>query len=94
MKTKPIGYIVVWDDASGICNPMGWSSDCKGALESHSGEVAVFDSRKDAQAAIRISVKCYELRVAQGVSGSELNSDFSPTYRKNAIILPLMGQKG
>ena len=32
VKTKPIGYIVVWDDASGIYNPMGWSSDCKGAL--------------------------------------------------------------
>lgn len=66
-------YIVVYDDGESICAVMGWDDDCDGAICATCGDVAVFESRKDALKAIRISKAFAKLCVEQGKMA---NSDF------------------
>lgn len=63
--------IVVYDDDQTLCIPYGFSQDCEGALCMSDGPVALFADRKQAKAAIRISVKYAELRKAQGMAANE-----------------------
>ncbi len=69
-----MGCIVVFDDDAGFCMPFRNDPDCEGALCTGGGEpVVMFDNRKDAVKAIRISKKFAELQLAQG---KPHNSDF------------------
>lgn len=79
--------IVIFDDEQGSCVPYGFDPDCDGALCAYSGPVALFADRKQAQAAIKISVKYAELCVAQGISA---NDDFLGAARKCVKILPVV----
>lgn len=66
------GYIVCWDDDQVLCVPMGWDTECAGAL-SYGREVAWFPSRAEARKAVRISTAYAKLCKAQG---KPANSDF------------------
>lgn len=66
-------FIVVWDDDMGLCCPMGWDSDCEGALCANAGRVALFRSRAAARKAIRISAAYAKLCNEQG---KRANDDF------------------
>jgi len=66
-------YIVVFDDDGGVCAPMGWDEACDGAICSTNGDVATFQTRKEAQRAIRISKAYARLCLEQG---EPINSDF------------------
>lgn len=80
-------FIVVWDDDQGICLPMGFDSECEGALEGIAKKdcIAIFPDRKAAQKAIDISAKHAALRKAQG---KPANDDFLGAARKNLRIVP------
>ena len=78
-------FIIVFDDDQGVCVPFGWDSECDGAVECHSGKVALFSDRKAARKAIDISAKNAALMKAQG---KPANEDFFPPCRKNIRILP------
>lgn len=79
-------YIVLFDTEDGICSPMGWDSDCEGAICCWSGSVAVFDSRKTARKAIAISQRFQQLCAAQGKPS---NTDFALPHRNLLKIVPL-----
>lgn len=78
--------IVTYDDWQGLCVPMGWDSECKGALEGGETPV-VFPNRAAAQKAIRISKRWNALRREQG---GIVNSDFDPECVKNVRIVPVI----
>lgn len=82
----PVQFIVVWDDQSGICFPMGWDDDCEGAICAAGSAVAAFASRKEAMSAIRISSRFAELRKSQG---RPANNDFLGDARRNLRVFPL-----
>lgn len=78
--------LVTYDDQMGLCVPMGWDHECKGALEG--GETPViFPNRAAAQKAIRVSRRWNALRKEQGGS---VNSDFDPECVKNVRIVPVI----
>jgi hypothetical protein len=69
-----VSLIVVFDDTQGACWPMGWDSDCEGALCAFNGTVALFESRADAIRAISVSRAYRRLCKAQG---KPTNDDWS-----------------
>lgn len=77
-------FIVLWDDNMGVCCPMGWDSDCAGAICCIDKSVAIFPSRKAARKAINISAKYALLCQAQG---KPANLDFLGQCRKNLRIV-------
>ena len=79
-------YIVVWDDEQGVCVPMGFDSECEGAIEAigKNDAVAYFSDKPAARKAIDISAKNAALRKAQGKSA---NDDFLGTSRKHLHIV-------
>lgn len=64
---KTVGYVVLllskYDDAF----PCGWDDECEGALCYSLDSLAVFQTRRAAMAAIRISQLNTRLRTAQGL---------------------------
>lgn len=77
-------YIVVFDDQNGLLIPMQFDPDCKGALTGFfRGDLALFDSRADAQKAIRISVAFAKLLNAQG---RQANDDFLEGIKNVRIV--------
>ena len=78
--------LVTYDDEMGLCVPMGWDSECDGALECTSPPV-IFPNRAAAQKAIRISKRWNALRREQG---GIVNSDFDPECVKNVRIVPVI----
>lgn len=81
-------FLVVWDDQQGLCVPMVWDADCKGAICGGIGDkdkVAIFTSRKAARKAIDISTKWNALLRAQG---KIYNGDFECECRKNLRVVP------
>lgn len=82
----PIGFIVVYDDESGVCSVMTSCPDCEGALE-YAGPkdtVVVFPTRQLARRAIGISFCYAQLQKAQG---KPHNSDFLE-FRRHLRITP------
>ena len=81
-------FIVLWDDQFGVCVPMGFDSECPGALEAAgtNSAVAVFPNRPTARRAIDISAKHAALRKAQGLPS---NDDFLGAARKFLRIAEL-----
>lgn len=81
-------FMVVWDDEQGLCLPQVWDSDCDGALCGlccgQAAGVAIFDSRKQARAAIAVSTKWNALLKAQGRT---YNVDFENGVRQNLRIV-------
>ncbi len=78
--------IVTWDDGDHIF-PMGWDSDCEGAICSVvSGDqpYALFESPKEARKAIRISTAFARLQREQG---KPENTDFSDGLQNVKIRL-------
>ena len=74
-KRELAGVMVVFDDEQGVCAPMGWDAECPGALCSAGVLPAVlFPSRKEARAAIKVSVAFARLCQAQG---RPVNEDFT-----------------
>lgn len=85
MKTKPSAFIVLYDDEQGYTNPYSWDPDCLGALSGMSDDpVALFQTRKQAQQAIRISARYAALCQAQR---KPVNEDFTSGL-KNVKIAP------
>lgn len=74
---KPNAFIVVFDDESGMCVPMGADDDCKGAICA-CGSVRLFRSRDDARKAIKISRAFALLNKAQG---KPENTDFTDAIK-------------
>lgn len=62
--------------------PMGWDSDCKGALCAIHPPV-LFKSRIDARKAIRISTRFAQLQSAQG---KPANTDFTDSLKFVKIV--------
>lgn len=62
-------FIVIFDNEDGLSIPYCWDPDCEGALTSfcctESNQIALFDTRREAQKAIRISTKRDELAKEQ-----------------------------
>lgn len=83
-----MSFIVVFDDEQGLCVPMGWDTDCDGAVCACHDSVALFPDRTAARKAIRVSTAFAKLCVEQGVPA---NDDFT-TGRKNLRILPLQAR--
>ena len=77
---------MTYDDEMGLCVPMGWDSEWKGALEGGATPV-IFPTRAAAQKAIRISKRWNALRREQG---RIVNSDFDPECVKNVRIVPVI----
>lgn len=78
--------LVTYDDEMGYCFPMGWNSECDGALECASPPV-IFPNRAAAQKAIRISKLWNALCREQN---RICNSDFNPDFAKNVRIVPVI----
>ena len=83
--------MVFFDDDQGLCCPMGWDTECDGALESCAQDPVVFPSRKAANTAIDISRKHAALRKAQGLYQS---TDFLPECRKAIHVRRVVPAKG
>jgi hypothetical protein len=73
-------FIVVFDDQSSLCLPMGVDTDCEGAIciSAGSNAIAMFENRNAAKKAIRISKLFAELQEAQG---KPANEDFLSGYK-------------
>jgi len=84
-KIAALGFIVLWDDKMGVNCPMGWDSDCAGAICCMTDSVAIFHNRKSAWKAIDISTKYALLCRAQG---KPVNMDFLGACRKNLRVVP------
>ena len=82
-------FIVVFDDEMGTSWPMGWDSECAGAIEATGCAVALFDSRAEARKAIRISTAYAKLCAAQG---QPANEDFLANS-KFVKIVPCVAQE-
>jgi hypothetical protein len=85
---KSAGYIVVFDDQQGVCVPMGLSTDCEGAIEATSGDVALFPDRRQARRAIRISTQFARLCREQG---KPANDDFIAPGLEHVHIRRVVG---
>lgn len=84
-------YIVVFNDGDSLLIPMGWDSDCDGALCCISaGPVVVFSDRAQARHAIDVSAKFAALCKAQG---KPANDDFLGKFRKFVKIVPCVPEK-
>lgn len=89
MKTKPSAFVVLYDDHDLLRYPYCWDPDCLGSLYGLSeGTVALFETRKQAQQAIRISARYAALCQAQG---KPVNEDFT-TGLKNICVVPCSTQ--
>jgi hypothetical protein len=77
--------IVVYDDEQGICAPLGWDTDCEGALCCVE-PVVVFPDRNAARKAINVSARYNDLCREQGKSNR--NTDFDPECRPYIRIKP------
>ena len=77
-------FIVVFDDQSSLCLPMGVDTDCEGAIciSGGSNAIALFDLRESAKRAIKISRLFAQLQQAQG---KPANEDFLSGYRNVRI---------
>jgi hypothetical protein len=82
-------FIVVSDDDGSFCWLMGCDPDCEGAICVNCSEPAVFETRKLAQKAIRISKAFAALRATQGLS---VNEDFT-SFADRIKIRPLREYK-
>jgi len=80
-------FIVVFDDEQGLCVPLGWDGECRGAICCNQGKVALFPDRNSARRAINISAKFAALRKSQGIPE---NTDFSPECRKSIRVMECM----
>ena len=78
-------YIVVYDDGEAVCAPMGWDTDCDGAVCATSGPIALFADRRAARRAIRISTAYAKLRREQCMPA---NGDFSIDGSRCVKVLP------
>jgi len=72
-----MAFLVVYDDESGLCLPMGSDIECKGAICTSALMPVIFESRAKAKQAIKISRLFAQLQAAQGVPG---DSDFLGFY--------------
>lgn len=81
--TKPTKFIVVFDDGDAVHLPFGWDDGCAGAMCCYTDSVALFDSRKAARAAIRISTAWARLQEAQG---KPVNTDFTTDIKCVKIV--------
>ncbi len=81
-----MSFIVIFDDEQGLCQPMGWDDECKGALCACTGSVAVFDTRAEARRAIAVSRAYMRLCEAQG---KPTNDDWRPACANCIKVLPL-----
>ena len=81
-------FVVVFEDA-GLFYPLGWDSDCEGALCQSLHQVAEFFSKSDARRAIDVTVKFSALRRAQG----RVSHDFHRVPRSCLRVLPLVPKK-
>ncbi len=72
--------------------PMTRSADCLGAicslLPSEDNPIALFNSRQEAQTAIRISKLYYHLRKSQGLNVDDDEPDFNEHGLKQLYIQP------
>ena len=81
--TKPC--MVIYDDEQGVCAPMGWDTDCDGAL-CCAGNPVVFPNRAAARKAINVSRAFAILERAQGLP---YNGEFIEEIR-NVTIVPVV----
>ena len=84
--TKPC--MVVFDDGQCLYVPMGWDTDCDGAL-CCVGDAVVFPDRTAARRAINISTAYAKLRKSQGLPWNE---DFIETIRHVKIAPVVMAR--
>ena len=84
--TKPC--IVMFDDQMGVCAPMGWDTDCDGAL-CYAGSPVVFPNRAAARKAINVSRAFARLERAQG---RRHNSDFLEAIKHVKIVPVVMAR--
>lgn len=81
MKSSPY-FIVIFDDGMGASWPMGWDSDCIGALCAIHPPV-LFKTRIDARRAILISTRFAKLQSAQG---KPFNTDFTDGIKYVKVV--------
>jgi hypothetical protein len=84
--TKPC--MVLYDNEQVACVPMGWDTDCDGAL-CCAGRPVVFPNRAAARRAIRISIAHARLRMAQG---RPWNEDFIALIQYVKIVPVVMAR--
>lgn len=75
-------FMVFWDDEAGICLPMGKDTQCEGAIATACDAPVVFNSRDEANKAIKISRLFAQLQLARGES---VNDEFLSGYKNVKI---------